>query len=158
MTRATRPGSIQAAVAAVYEAMGGIKNAATDAGVSISTLSYGTEVSEERPGGVGANYLDRLGRVERAAAVPLAQHWSHLAGGVFHPVDLSGPAWSDMAAISKEFADVVTLHAAAHSDGSADPSDYTVAEACQQVRELDELVAAALRKRAGLVKRIEAGE
>lgn len=135
----------------VIQASGGIEAAALEAGVSISTLSYGTEQREDRPGGLGVNYLDRLGRIDAAAALPMAQHFATLAGGVFHPVDLSGPSWSDMAGISKEFADVVTLHAAAHSQGSPDPRDYTPEEAAKQIREIDELVTAALRHRAGLV-------
>lgn len=151
MTRRTRPGSIQSAVQQVIAACGGIEAAALEAGVSISTLSYGTEQREDRPGGLGVNHLDRLGRIEPGAALPMAQHFAALAGGVFHPVDLSGPSWSDMAGISKEFADVVTLHAAAHSDGSLDPRDYTPQEAAEQIREIDELVAVALRHRAGLV-------
>ena len=89
MTRATRPGSIQSSVRAAYLAVGGLESASEDLGVSVTTLSYGTEVTDLRPGGLGVNYLDRLGRIEPLSAVPLAQHFAHLAGGVFQPV--TGP-------------------------------------------------------------------
>lgn len=155
MSRRTRPGSIQSAVQQVIVALGGIEASALEAGVSISTLSYGTEQRDDRPGGLGVNHLDRLARIDAAAALPMAQHFATLAGGVFQPIDLSGPSWSDMAGLSREYADVVSVHAAAHSDGSPDPRDYTPAEAAEQIREIDELVSVALRHRASLMIKAE---
>ena len=80
MTRMTRPGSIQDAVRQVFGAVGGLENAAADLGVSLSVLSYGTENREDRPGGLGVNYLDRLGRIEPQAAEAVARHFATLAG------------------------------------------------------------------------------
>lgn len=147
MTRTARPGSIQSAVRAAYVAVGGIENAAVDLGLAISTLSYGTELNDTRPGGLGVNYLDRLCRIEPAAGVPLAQHFAHLAGGVFQPLTFDGVTAADINEVTREFSDVLTKHAEAHSPGSENPSDYTRAEAAQQVKELDELIAAAARLR-----------
>lgn len=151
MTRAVRPGSPQAAVRAAYRAVGGIERAANDLGVSLSTLSYGTEQRDDRPGGLGVNHLDRLGRIEAAAAVPVAQHFAQLAGGVFQPVDLSGVAGADIARLTAEFSDVLRCHSEAHSAGSSDPAGYTLAEAGAQLREIDELVQAALALKAALL-------
>lgn len=144
-----RAGSIQAAVIAAYRAVGGLENASHDLGVSISTLSYGTEISEQRPGGLGVNYLDRLGRIESGSAVPIAQHFALLAGGVFMPISASGGA--DIWKVSQHFSDVLRDHAAAHSDASDDPNDYTPAEAKAQIDGLDRLIAAAVTMRAALV-------
>lgn len=154
MTRRARPGTIQRAVAASYAAVGGLECAAADLGVSLSVLSYGTEVREDRPGGLGANYLDRLGRIDAAAALPIAQHFATLAGGVFHPVAAGGVGGRDVNAVTREFSDVLAAHAVAHSAASSDPSDYTPAEAAAQITEIDELIAAAMGLRAALVQRI----
>lgn len=151
MTRRTRPGTIQSAVASAYRAVGGLENAAADLGVSLSVLSYGTETREDRPGGLGVNYLDRLGRIDAGAAVPLAQHFAALAGGVFQPVDLSGLRGGDVASLAAEFSDVVRAHAEAMGAESAAPGDYSRAEAEAQLVEIDELVAAALRFRAAML-------
>ncbi|KPQ06172.1 MAG: hypothetical protein HLUCCA12_12030 [Rhodobacteraceae bacterium HLUCCA12] len=151
MTRATRPGSIQDAVRQAFTAVGGLENAANDLGVSLSVLSYGTELREDRPGGLGVNYLDRLGRIEGGAAEAVARHFAMLAGGVFQPVDPGGPLAGDVHSLTREFSDVLHLHAEAHSKGSRDPADYTPQEARAQVREIDELVVAALRLRAAML-------
>lgn len=156
MTRAVLPGSIQAAVRAAYHAVGGIEAAGVDLGLSISTLSYGTEVSEQRPGGLGVAYLDRLGRMSAPAAEPLARHFAQLAQGVFCPLDLGGVTAADINAVTREFADVLDFHAKAHSDASPLPGDYTRAEALDQARELAELAEAAMKLRAALMAR--AGE
>lgn len=153
MTRATRPGSIQSAVVQVYDSLGGIKNAAVDAGVSMSTLSYGTEVSDDRPGGLGVNYLDRLGRIDPAAARPMADHFSHLAGGVFQPVSAPGETGAEIHRLTAEFSDVLNRHAEAHSGASGNPDDYTPPEAAAQVRELDELIAISLTFRAAMIRK-----
>ncbi len=151
MTRPVRPGSIQAAVRSAIRAVGGIEAASDDLGVSMATLSYGTETRDDRPGGLGVNYLDRLGRIETAAALPLARHFAHLAGGVFQPVDLRGVTAADMARLTAEFSDVLRTDAEAHSPGSADPTRYTLAEARRQIKELDELVQAALTLKAAVM-------
>jgi hypothetical protein len=151
MTRRMRPGSVQAAVRAVFRAVGGLENAAADTGAAISTLSVGTEVNEARPGGLGVNYLDRLGRIDPAAALPMAEHFAQLAGGVFVPVDLGGVAAAEFAGVAKEFADVVNAHVAATSEASTDPARYTTAEVQDQARELLELAAVTMKMRAVLL-------
>lgn len=83
--RSTRPGSIQAAVQAAYTANGGVENVSEDLGLSLSTVSYGTASDEARPGGIGVNYLDRLGRMCPDAAAAIARHFARLAGGRFMP-------------------------------------------------------------------------
>lgn len=149
MTRRTRPGTIQAAVSAAYKHVGGVENVAADLGLSVSTVSYGTELQEGR-GGLGVNYLDRLGRIDPGAAVPIAQHFALLAGGVFQPLNLAGEMAADLALLTREFSDVLAKHAEAHSSASGDPTGYTVEEAAQQVKELDELIAASVRMRASV--------
>jgi hypothetical protein len=138
--RYTRPGSIQNAVREAYGAVGGLENASIDLGIGVSTLSYGTERSEHRPGGIGVNYLDSLGRIEPRAATPIAQHFAALAGGVFQPVDLAGVTASDVYRVAK---------------GSDDPNGYTFKEAGEQLVELDELIAAAVNFRAALLVKTE---
>lgn len=149
--RSHRPASIQSAVARVYRAVGGLECASADIGVSISVLSYGTEVTDHRPGGLGVNYLDRLGRIEPAAAVPIAQHFSALAGGVFQPVASSGDVAHDVHTLTREFSDVLARHAEAHSAASDNPSDYTPREAQGMITEIDELIAAATQLKAALM-------
>lgn len=154
MTRRTRPGTIQSAVGAAYRAVGGLENVAADLGVSLSILSYGTEVREDRPGGLGVNYLDRLGRIDAAAALPLAQHFATLAGGVFQPVACGGPGAGDIATLAAEFSDVVRQHAEAMGAGSSTPGFYSRAEAEAQLVEVSELVAAALQFRAAILAQL----
>jgi hypothetical protein len=153
--RYTRPGSIQNAVREAYGAVGGLENASIDLGIGVSTLSYGTERSDHRPGGIGVNYLDSLGRIEPRAATPIAQHFATLAGGVFQPVDLAGVTASDVYRIAKEFSDVLTKDAEAHSKGSIDSKGYTAKEAAEQLVELDELIAVAVSFRAALRNKVE---
>ncbi len=153
MTRATRPGSIQEVVRAAYRAAGGIESASADLNLSLSVLSYGTEQRDDRPGGLGVNYLDRLGRMEPDAARPIAQHFAQLAGGVFMPLDQTGVTARDINQVTKEFSDVLAQHAAAHSAGSENPDDYTQAEAFVQVQELTELIQAAAAFRTIMIKK-----
>lgn len=153
MARATRPGSIQAAVRESVRAVGGLECASDDLGISVSVLSYGTEVSDTRPGGLGVNYLDRLGRIDGQAAVPVAQHFAHLAGGVFQPVCPHGVTAADISHITQEFSDVLAKHAEAHSHASENPGDYTAREAASQIKELDELIAASANLRAALAQK-----
>nr|WP_319250485.1 hypothetical protein [uncultured Celeribacter sp.] len=150
-----RPGSIQSAVHQAYRAVGGLEAASADLGIAISTLSYGTERNDHRPGGIGVNYLDTLARIERGAAVPLAEHFAHLAGGVFQPVDVTGVTAADVHRLTREFSDVLAKHADAHSSASENPEDYTAAEASAQLVEIDELVEAAVAFRAVLTRKAE---
>lgn len=88
--RYTASGTIQNAVARCYRAVGGVEVVAEQLGLANSTVSYGTEVNEARPGGIGVNYLARLGMADASAAVPVAEFFCDLAGGVFQPVELVG--------------------------------------------------------------------
>lgn len=155
MTRATTPGTIQEAVQACYDAYGDQKKIAGDLGIAGSSVSYGTEIQDVRPGGLGVNYLDRLGRVKPEAAAPIAQYFAALAGGVFQPIIEEGALAADVHRITQEFSDVLTLHAQAHSAASCDPSDYTPHEARKQIREIDQLVAVSMQFRASLLLRAE---
>lgn len=145
--RNSRPGSIQSAVREAISAVGGLENASTDLGVSVTTLSYGTEANEARPGGLGVNYLDRLGRMDADAAEPIASHFAALAGGVFQPVDIeqdddpclitltgdAGREWGEFQSASLRFAQQTTAN---HRD--------------EALRELDDVITAALRLRAAI--------
>nr|WP_321509334.1 hypothetical protein [uncultured Celeribacter sp.] len=153
--RGVRAGSIQSAVRSVFSGIGGLECASVDLGVSVSTLSYGTAVDEARPGGLGVNYLDRLGRMHRAAALPMAQHFSTLAGGFFQPVDLSGMESVAIHDLTAEFAEVLRDHAFAHSEASPDPTGYTEAETRQMIESLSRLSKATARLRAGLRFEVE---
>lgn len=85
--RQARAGSIQSAVQDCYTEVGGIENVSDDLGLAKSTLSYGTEVSEKRPGGLGVNHLDKLARMHKPVAAILADHFARLAGGRFTAYD-----------------------------------------------------------------------
>ena len=150
-------GTIQDAVQSSYRASGHTNEEIAELlGVRGSTISYGAEMSEARPGGLGVNYLHRLGRMRPEAAVPIAQHFARLGGGVFQPQTLNGRTAGDVHRLTREFSDVLQCHAAAHSASSASPQDYTAAEAAMQIRELDEMVAVAMAFRAALVSKAEA--
>ena len=89
--RRPRYGTIQSAVRAALDATGKRdKDIAQLLGIRGSTLSYATEESDDRPGGLGANYLHSLAIAFPEAAVPLAQHFSAMAGGVYQSVDTEG--------------------------------------------------------------------
>lgn len=149
--RKARPASIQSAVQSSIRAAGGLEAAANDLGVGVSTLSHGTEIPEQRPGGLGINYVDRLSRIVPEVAVPIAQHFAMLAGGTFQPLAVDGATAGDIHRLTREFSDVLQRHAEAHSAASAEPGDYTASEAGMQIRELDELVVAAVQFRAVLL-------
>ncbi|QOL82799.1 hypothetical protein [Pseudooceanicola spongiae] len=151
--RNVRPASIQSAVQSSMRAGGGLEAVANDLGVGVSTLSHGTELSEQRPGGLGVNYLDRLGRISPKAAVPIAQHFAALGGGVFHPLEVEGRLASDIHQITRDFSDVLQRHGEAHSPSSENPNDYTPKEAMAQVVELDQMVCAAMNFRAALLQK-----
>lgn len=89
--RQTRSGTIQNAVRGALDATGQMdKDIADMLGIRSSTLSYATEENEDRPGGLGVNYLHRLAKAFPEAAVPVAQHFAAMAGGVFQPVETDG--------------------------------------------------------------------
>jgi hypothetical protein len=139
MTRATRPGSVEAAVALTIRAAGGVESVADDLGLSLSTVSYWTERREDRPGGAGIKHLDALARIVPAAAAPVAQHFAALAGGVFQPVQPG--AGADIHALTREFSDVLAQHAAAMDPASGHGAGYSAAESAVMLRELDQLQA-----------------
>ncbi len=151
--RNNRPDSIQEAVRASIKAAGGLEAASNDLGLSVSSLSRASGSDEDRPGGLGVNYLHTLGRVVPAAAVPIAAHFSRLAGGVFQPLPDKGPLLANINTLMREFSDVLDVHAHAHSERSDDPSDFTRDEAAKAIKEVDELVQAALVYRAALVEK-----
>ena len=148
--RNVKPGSIQAAVQAAIKAAGGLEAAGNDLGMSTANLSRASSNDEDRPGGLGVNHLHRLGRILPASAEPMAVHFAGLAGGVFQPVPACGSLTSDLSALMKEFADVVALHASAHSDASDNPSDFTPAEALASAVEVEKLIRASLIYKAAL--------
>lgn len=141
MTRPTRPGSIQAAVAEAFRACGGLDSVSADLGLALSTLSYATELRDDRPGGLGVAYL---GRMEPGAALPIARHFAALAGCVVQPVTSGGVA--SVHEVTREFSDVLALHAQAMAGAG-----YSAAAAARQVLELDQLIAAATRLRAAML-------
>lgn len=155
MSRKKIPGTIQSAVAEAYEVVGPLKRIQGVLGLPLSSLSYGTEIREDRPGGLGVNYLDRLGQIMPEAAVPIAQYFAALAGGIYQPVDLSGVMSADIHRLTMAFSDVLQRHAEAHSATSKDPSDYTPEEARAQVKEVDDLLAVGAALRAALISKAE---
>ncbi|MGR3624031.1 hypothetical protein [Pseudophaeobacter sp.] len=76
-------------------------------------------------------------------------------GGVFQPLSSKGSLSSDLSTLMKEFSDVVAHHAAAHSDASENPNDFTKSEAIRAIVEVEELVQAALGYKAALLERVE---
>lgn len=148
--RNVKPGSIQAAVQAAIKAAGGLESAGNDLGMSTANLSRASSNDEDRPGGLGVNHLHRLGRILPTCAEPIAVHFAGLAGGVFQPVPVRGTLTSDLSTLMKEFADVVALHASAHSKTSDNQDDFTPSEAAASAKEVDELVRAALIYKAAL--------
>ncbi|NDW30984.1 hypothetical protein [Salipiger sp. PrR007] len=148
--RAQTYGTIQNAVCEAVEATGKRhKDVADFLGIRGSTLSYGMEDNEDRPGGLGVNYLHRLGMECPAAAVPLAQHFAGLAGGVFQPVEVGGGVTSlftHCGHVAKENGEALSsiLHAAVNASPKSDQD---------AVREIDEAVAMLLAARGIIVSR-----
>jgi hypothetical protein len=155
MSRKKVPGTIQAAVSDTYEVFGPLKRIQALLGLPLSSLSYGTEVREDRPGGLGVNYLDRLGQIMPEAAEPIAKYFAALAGGIYQPVDLNGVMSADIHRLTMAFSEVLQRHAAAHSAMSKDPNDYTREEARAQVKEVDDLLAVGASLRAALLSKAE---
>ena len=148
--RPCEAGSIQDTVAAAYEAAGGLRRVSVAIGVTASSLSYGTEIREDRPGGLGVNYLDRLGRMSPAAAREIAQHFAALAGGVFQPLaalvnDLGGHCQ----AVAKEGGEAQAAAFRAALSGSLKDCE-------QALRETDESLEAHTNLLAALMARISA--
>ncbi|MFY0682886.1 MAG: hypothetical protein JXR13_20150 [Thalassovita sp.] len=85
--RRTKRGSVQSAVQKSYTLAGGLEAVQEATGVALSTLSYGTELREDRPGGIGINYMDRLARMDPKSAEPIARHFALLSGGHFQSGD-----------------------------------------------------------------------
>jgi hypothetical protein len=146
-------GSIQDAVKSAYIAAGGVTKVSDYLGVLTSVLSYGTEMREDRPGGLGVNYLDRLGRMNPEAARVLAQHFAALAGGVFRPVEADGgKSLSDLCAeLAKEGGEA--LAATMRAMQSAKVRDYAEA-----LREMDESIEAGSRTRALIAEEMAAAK
>lgn len=99
--RATKAGTIQEVLQSAYTAGGGLNAVSGAIGVSPATLSQATVVNDERPGGLGLNYLDRLARMSPEAAAPVAHHFAALAGGRYQPVDVGGvDAFGELCALA----------------------------------------------------------
>ncbi|PHP28019.1 hypothetical protein [Limimaricola cinnabarinus] len=147
--RNNRPDSIQSAIAAAYKANGGLENTASDIGVSTALLSLGTRVDEKRQGGLGVNYLDRLSRMHRPSALPLAQHFCALGGGVFQPLEASGPGCLITLSgdAAKEFGDVVASALRAKLSMSTTDCDDTILQIDEAMGVLVRMRAEAVRQR-----------
>lgn len=148
--RAVRPGSIQAAVRESITAAGGLECASNDLGLSIASLSRASVCDEERPGGLGVNHLHRLGRILPETAVPIAKHFATLAGGVFQEIPVKGQLVASIHSLTKEFSDVLGQHAQAHSEASSNPDRFTKSEAREAIKEVTDLIEAAMSYRLSL--------
>lgn len=153
--RAVRPGSINDATQKAFEAAGGLEAVSNDIGLAVSTLSRATSDEEDRPGGIGVKYLHRLGRIVPDSAIPIAMHFADLAGGIYHPLPHHGALLQDLNVLMKEFSEVLNSHAEAHSERSKNPSDFTQSEARKQLKEVDDLILAAVQYRAGLLSKVK---
>ncbi|SDF90838.1 hypothetical protein [Alloyangia pacifica] len=146
-------GTIQSAVCAAVEATGKRhQDVAEFLGIRGSTLSYGMEVSETRPGGLGVNYLHRLGADCPAAALPLAQHFAGLAGGVFQSVNVGGVVtslYAQCGTVAKECgeAQAAIIRAAEKAGGHGNSARANAEALC----EIDEAIEALTRARASIV-------
>jgi len=151
--RNARHGSIQSAVRAAIKAAGGLECASNDLGMSVANLSRASSDDEDRPGGLGVNHLHRLGRILPRAAVPVAQHFAHLAGGFYQPCPDGGIFASDISRLTLEFSRLLDIHARAMSEASENPNDYTPSEAQEQLAEMDQFISVAAKLRAALVEK-----
>jgi hypothetical protein len=101
MSRRVPRDSIQEIVARCYTAAGGVECAASDLGMSKSTLSEHAEIPRgKRAGGLGINYADTLARIHSEVATVLAQHFATLGGGTFTAFE-EGPRLSVTQHISR---------------------------------------------------------
>lgn len=135
--RKTKPGSVQSAIQQSYTVSGGLEVVQAATGVSLSTLSYGTELREDRPGGIGINYIDRLARMDAKAAEPIARHFALLAGGHFQSSDEHAAGLSALQHASKVIRESGEGAAAlmAFAEGG---------DAAQTIKELQDVADAAL--------------
>lgn len=154
--RNVKHGTIQSAVRAAIKRAGGLECVSADLGMSVANLSRASGDDEDRPGGLGVNHLHRLGRIIPEAVEPIAEHFSHLAGGVFLPLVPTGQHSSDLSKVMSEFADVMRVHADAMSENSKKPFEYTRVEAEEALAEVDEAMSALAVFRASLVSVVEA--
>lgn len=152
--RNLKPDTIQEAVRASIKAAGGLEAASNDLSLSVSSLSRASGYDDDRPGGLGVNYLHTLGRVVPASAEPIAVHFARLAGGVFQPLPDSELSLANINTVMREFTDVLDVHAHAHSERSENPDGYTQDEARRALKETDELLRAVLIWRAALAEKI----
>ncbi|NDW34614.1 hypothetical protein [Salipiger sp. PrR007] len=148
--RAQIYGTIQNAVCAAVEATGKRhQDVAAFLGIRGSTLSYGMEDNEDRPGGLGVNYLDRLAMDCPEAAIPLAQHFAGRAGGVFQPVEVTENVtslFSHCSHVAKENGEALSsiVQAAVNASPKSDQ---------EAVREIDEAVAMLLAAKGIILSR-----
>ena len=148
--RATKAGSIQEVIQASYAAAGGLRAVSDAIGVSPATLSQATLVNEERPGGLGVNYLDRLCRMDAAAAAPVAQHYAALAEGRFVPLGAGGSdALAALCAVAaKEFGEAQGAMFRLLTAPDGKPASDTLREVSEAAEALAR-VEGALRERLG---------
>lgn len=141
-------GTIQQAIQRVYDAVGGgIEGIARKLGTVNSTVSYGTEISEHRPGGLGANYLDRLCQDNAEAALVVAQHFAGYAGAAVQPVhrgDNVSCLYLLSGEVAKECGDALPAIIRASQNATAGNCD-------EAVREIDEAVARLMDARAEIL-------
>lgn len=149
--RAVRAGTIQEAVQDAYRAAGKLEEVAGAIGIAPATLSFATQINEDRPGGLGVNYLDRMARMYPAAAAEIAAHFAALAGGVYQPV-ISTTASIDLGehafAVAKEGGEATSAAIRAALTGSLRDCETAL-------REIDESIEAQTLARASLLTRAE---
>lgn len=150
-----RVGSITDAVSRAVEAYDGThKEAAEFLGLAAATLSYGMDVSENRPGALGVAYLHRLGQHNPACAEPIAQHFAALAGGVFQPVETSATVRSlyecsgNIAKECGEAAGSLINATCSERDGDYDEAEREIDEGIASLVKAKALVAAKRRSAA----------
>lgn len=136
--RQVKAGSIQDAVRSAYTAAGGLESSANDLGLSPALLSRAVDANDEqRPGGLGVNYLHRLSRIVPEAAAPIAEHFARLAGGEYRARQDQTPSGC-IHALMSEFSDIMKCHAEAFSEASPNPNGFTPAEAKAALKEVAE--------------------
>ncbi|WP_353474806.1 hypothetical protein PVT71_14650 [Salipiger sp. H15] len=148
--RPQRYGTIQNVVRDAVDATGrSHQDVAGLLGIRGSTLSYGMEDNEDRPGGLGVNYLHRLGLDCPAAAAPVAQHFSALAGGVYRPVDLG----ANVTSLFVQCGDVARECGEAQAAILLAEVKASVKTDAEALKEIDDAVEAMLRVRAVIAAR-----
>ncbi len=80
-------GTIQEAVKRAIVAFGGIEAAAVTLSVSTALISRAYDpYDEDRPGGMGMNYVNTLCRIEPKASAEMAEYFARIAGLRLIPV------------------------------------------------------------------------